>query len=242
MHDDIKQLLVLQDRDRQILRVREGLIRIPTERQQFEAQRAGAQASLDANKLRCKQIESDRKDLELQADAKKQQIEKYSVQQFQTKKNEEYRALGNEIDNCKQAINALEDRQIDLMEKAEQAALEGQARAKVAAETKKTVDGFMAELAAREENLKKEIEELEQQRQALADRIDESLLNRYQRLLEHRGANVVVGITHGVCGGCHMKLNPQILISCRAEKEVVNCHSCGRIVYYSPDMDLAEVD
>ena len=48
---------------------------------------------MDAAKHRLNSIESARKDLELQVEGKKQQIEKYSVQQFQTKKNEEFRAL-----------------------------------------------------------------------------------------------------------------------------------------------------
>ena len=53
--------------------------------------------------------------------AKKKLIEKYSLQQFQTKKNEEYRALANEIENCRKAIIKIEDQEIELMEQAEQA-------------------------------------------------------------------------------------------------------------------------
>ncbi len=76
---------------------------------------------MDAAKHRGKQIESDRKKLELDVEAKKSQIEKYGLQQFQTKKNEEYRALSHEIELCKEAIIKLEDQQIELMEKAEAA-------------------------------------------------------------------------------------------------------------------------
>ena len=56
------------------------------------------------------------------------------------------------------------------------------------------------------------------------------------------GATVVVGVQHGVCGGGHMKLPPQLLVTCQAEKELVGCSNCGRILYYTPDMDLALVD
>ena len=54
-------------------------------------------------------------------ESKKQLIEKYSLQQFQTKKNEEYRALGHEIDGCKAAISKLDDQQIEFMEQIEAA-------------------------------------------------------------------------------------------------------------------------
>src|SRR6266516_4276240 len=119
MLDVIEKLLVLQDRDRKITRIREELAHIPAERNELNAKLASAQNQLETAKTRVKQIESDRKKLELDVDAKKQQIERYSLQQFQTKKNEEYRALTHEIDMCKEAIMKLDDQQIESMEKIE---------------------------------------------------------------------------------------------------------------------------
>ena len=124
MLEAIEKLIILQDRDRKLIRLREELAHIPAERQQLQARAAAAQASLDTAKQKGKQIESDRKKLELDVDAKKQLIEKYSLQQFQTKKNEEYKALAHEIEMCKEAIFKLEDQQLELMEQAEQAQLE----------------------------------------------------------------------------------------------------------------------
>jgi uncharacterized protein len=49
----------------------------------------------------------------------------------------------------------------------------------------------------------------------------------------------VVGVQHGVCGGCHMRLPPQLVVQCQACKELVTCSNCGRILYYTRDMDLA---
>jgi predicted nucleic acid-binding Zn-ribbon protein len=39
-----------------------------------------------------------------------------------------------------------------------------------------------------------------------------------------------------------MKLPPQLLVMCQAEKELVACSNCGRILYYTRDMDLAVAD
>jgi predicted nucleic acid-binding Zn-ribbon protein len=39
-----------------------------------------------------------------------------------------------------------------------------------------------------------------------------------------------------------MRLPPQLLVECQAEKGIVTCSNCGRIVYYTADMDLAIVD
>ena len=65
---------------------------------------------------------------------------------------------------------------------------------------------------------------------------------RYERLVKSKGDNVVVGVQHGVCGGCHMRLPAQILVTCQAQQELVGCINCGRILYYTRDMDLAVVD
>src|SRR5678816_1349141 len=111
MLDVIEKLLVLQDRDRKILQTRDELAHIGPERQELLGRASGTQSRLEAAKQRVRQIESDRKKLELDVEAKKQQIEKYSLQQFQTKKNEEYRALSNEIENCKKEIVHIEDQE-----------------------------------------------------------------------------------------------------------------------------------
>jgi predicted nucleic acid-binding Zn-ribbon protein len=242
MRETIEKLLILQDRDRQILRVNNELSRIEPERHMLLTRASEATASLEAAKLRGKHIESDRKKLELEVESKKTQIEKYANQQFQTKKNDEYRALAHEIETCKQAIIKLDDQQIELMEKAELAQKDVQAANQTSNEAKKMVDGQVAALGEREQNLNKELAELVSNREQLLLAVDDVARSRYERLLKNKGATVVVGVQHGVCGGCHMRLPAQILVSTQANQELVTCINCGRILYYTREMDLAAVD
>ena len=242
MLDTIEKLLILQDRDRKIRRVQGELAHIEPERQALKFKAASAQAALDAGKNRVKELESNRKDLELEVEAKKELISKYANQQFQTRKNEEYRALAHEIELCKQAIFKLEDQEIALMEQAEAAQKEVVRATQILAEAKKLADEQLAALSSREANLKKELAELSTNRQELAAAVDDSARGRYDRLVKNKGENVVVGIQHGVCGGCHMRVPPQILVSCQAQQELVTCSNCGRILYYTPDMDLVAAE
>ena len=242
MLETIEKLLVLQDRDRKIHRVQEELAQIAPERETLRNRANSTQTQLDAAKNRVKQIESERKRLELEVESKKTQIEKYANQQLQTRKNEEYKALAHEIETCKGDIMKIEDSEIVLMEQTE-AAVKEVARANGEAnEAKKLADSLIAELGQREENFKKELAALQQGRAELASAVDESARNRYERLLKGKGDNVVVGINHGVCGGCHMKLQQQLIVSCQAQKEIVTCSSCGRILYYTHDMELATAE
>ena len=60
--------------------------------------------------------------------------------------------------------------------------------------------------------------------------MDDTARNRYERLMKSKGGNVVVGVQHGVCGGCHMKLPTQTMVTCQAQNELVSCINCGRIL------------
>jgi predicted nucleic acid-binding Zn-ribbon protein len=205
----------------------------------FQARATEAQTSLEQTKTRIKQIESDRKNLELEVEAKKQLIERYANQQLQTRKNEEYRALAHEIDTCKADIFKIENQEIELMEQAEAAHAQMAQANQAASQAKGLMEDQLAQLSAREQNLKKELDELSANREELAGAVDEGTRGKYERLFRNKGENVVVGVQHGVCGGCHMRVPPQLLVQCQGQQELVTCSNCGRILYYTRDMDLA---
>ena len=242
MLDLIEKLLVLQDRDRRILRSQAELAGIEPQRQSIQAKAAQARAAMEAAKLRGKQIESERKKLELEVEAKKELIAKYSNQQLQTKRNEEYRALTHEIDTCKEAISKIEDQELELMMQADEAqkAAVGATRASQEAERENTA--ALATLAELEKNLSQQLAESQSNRNDLAVAVEESALHRYERLLKQRGDNVVVGIDHGCCGGCHMRLPTQVLVSCRGDSGLNSCPHCGRILYFTRDMEMVVAD
>lgn len=242
MLETIEKLLILQDRDRKIRRLRSELAHIEPERQDFRAKDASAQAKLEDAKVRVRQLESDRKRLELDVEAKKQQIERYANQQLQTRKNEEYRALAHEIEMCKADITKIEDQEIELMEQAEQAQKEVARLSQEAAEANKLSAELVTRLGEREQNLKKDLAELESNREELAGAVEPGVRARYERLVKSKGEHVVVGVAHGVCGGCHMKLPAQVLVACQQEQEIVACTNCGRILYYTRDMNLVASD
>ena len=238
----IKNLLILQDRDRKIQRVETELNHIGPERAALQEKAKAAQIGHEAAKTKAKQIESDRKNLELEVEARKKLIEKYSLQQFQTKKNEEYRALAHEIDGCKKAIFEIEDQQIALMEKAEEAAREAAAAQKVSVELMKAADAQVKALGDREISLKKQLEELKSDHERLAGAVEESARAKYDRLRRSKSGTAVVGIDHGVCGGCHMKLTIAVILGVQGDQDIVSCPNCGRILYHSHEMDLTRTD
>src|SRR6185295_153490 len=137
-------------------------------RQIFRHKVADAQKALDNARERVKQLESDRKGLELEVETKKQLIAKYSLQQFETRKNEEYRALSHEIESCKEEIRKIEDRELELMEQAEAAQKEVGVKTQAAADMRKLSEDQIRQLDNREQSLKQELQDLETNREELA--------------------------------------------------------------------------
>ena len=242
MLDAIEKLLILQDRDRKVLHLHVELDALGPQRQMIQTRAAAAHAALEAAKVRGRHLEADRKKLELEVEAERQHIERYSIQQYQTKKNEEYRALAHEIPLAKDTIVKLEDRQLELMEQAEAVQKQVHAAGQTQEEAERIANKQQADLAAREESLKQELEKIEADRDRLTAGLDPAVLLRYERLRKSKGEKVVVGVAHGVCGGCHMRLPAQTLVTCQAEQEIVTCINCGRLLYYTRDMSLAVAD
>ena len=238
----IENLLILQDRDTRIHALEAEMEGFAPQRSRLQGQTAAGRARQEAAKTQLHHLESERKELELEVVAQQDLIAKYSLQQFQTKKNDEYRALTHEIENCKAEIVRLEDRQLELMEQAERTQQELREATRHLEAVTREADTQLAELAGREAELRARLAELTGGRAALAQQVEGLLLPRYERLRKSKGDRVVVGVEHGCCGGCHMKLPTQIVVHCQGALEVVACPNCARLLYYTTDMDLAVAD
>jgi predicted nucleic acid-binding Zn-ribbon protein len=228
----LEHLLVLQDRDRRIASLKAETARIPLEIAAVQKRVQDESAKLEAAKLQLKQIEADRKKLEIEAEGKRTQITKYRVQLNQIKSNVEYQALLKEINNAEQEIVHLEDIELELMDKTEQLQpLLKQEQVQLKELTAKG-ETEQADLKRRAQTAEKELVQLQGERQSLAAQADADLLARYDRLMKSKGDCAIVPILHGNCGGCHLNLPPQVVHNAKNGGEVVSCDYCGRILYW----------
>lgn len=233
----IGQLLVLQDRDRRLLRLRAELADVPLQRKRLQVRAAQTAAAHEEAKVHGRQVESDRKKLELEVKTKEEFIRKIETQQGATKSNDEYKRYTHQIATTHGEISALEDQELVLMEEADVAAKELAVAAGIAATQKADTDRQLGDLAAREDSLLKQAAALSVEREELASKVDEQVRGRYDRLLKTKGDNVVVGIANVTCGGCHMKVPQQLFVAAKAQTEIISCSSCGRMLYYTRDME-----
>ena len=172
MLEVIEKLLALQDRDQRLRAFHSELDSIPGEIKTKERLIADAAARLESAKTRAKEIEVAKKNLQLEAGTKRDQIARYKTQQMQTRKNEEFTALAHEIEAAEKVVSEIEDREVDLMEEAEGLKPKiAEADATFVSEKQK-YDAQIASLRGKGENLRERIVEFDGIRKTCAEGIE----------------------------------------------------------------------
>ncbi len=204
---------------------------MPQQRQNLEAQLAASVAALSALKSKAQHLEMDRKTLELDAGTRRESINRLKTQQYETRKNDEFRAMGNEIERYEKEIQRIEDQELELMDQAEKVKVEVAAEEKKASAARESIARQMADLDEKGKTLEGRLNALTTERTELSGKVDEDLLERFERLFGSKGDAAVVALEHEVCTGCHMKVTTQTAHRVRNGKEIVSCEQCGRILY-----------
>ena len=231
MHPDLEQLLVLQDRQQKIKQIQTEVETLPLQRKNLEQQLAASVAGVEALKQKARQVEMGRKKLELDVGTRTETISRLKTQQYQTRKNDEFQAIGHEIERYENEIRKIEDDELELMVEADKVKADLGVEEKKSASVKESVARQTADLEAKSKTLQSQLEELTKERAEIAGKIEEDLLSRFERLFKSKGDAVVVALEHEVCTGCHMKVTTQTAHRAKAGKEIVSCENCGRILY-----------
>jgi uncharacterized protein len=204
---------------------------MPLQRQNLEAQLAASAAALTALKSKGQHLEMDRKKLELDAGTRRESINRLKTQQYETRKNDEFRAMGNEIERYEKEIQSIEDQELELMDQSEKLKGELAIEDKKASGARESIARQMADLEEKGKTLQGQLDQLTAERTEIAGKVEEELLSLFERLFASKGDAAVVALEHEVCTGCHMKVTTQTAHRVKNGKEIVSCEQCGRILY-----------
>ena len=228
------QLLILQDRDIRRHGLDAQLKATPKEIAAVEAKIAAERGAIDSAKAEMRGLESQKKLLETEIGGNEERIAKYRTQQLSVKKNDEYQALGHEIENTVARNQELEGKELELMYAIDTARGRFQA---AEATLKQNITGHEAKISTLKErgaNLTAELATAEADFAAARAPLGEPDLRIYDRVAA-RNLPAVVVIRGGKCGGCHLKVSSEVESLARGKAPVVGfptCDQCGRIVYW----------
>ncbi len=235
MLPEVEKLLRVQHHDQKVKSIDKELAGIPLESEDIQERLVAEREALEAAKAAMQHTEVAIKSLELDVATRRESIGKLKVQQFETRKNEEYQRMGGEIERYQAEIAGLEDREIELMEKAEEQRAAFEAARGAFAESEASVKEELEDLDALAEKLRQDREAEQGERARHAAAVEEDVLETYERLFKSKNGVAVVGLVDEVCQGCHMKVVRSTVVEVKAEKRIAHCENCGRILYWWTD-------
>ena len=111
----LEKLLILQDRDQQRLSLEAQLKTVPGDVVRVQQKISTEKAAIDSARTEMRELEMQKKLLETEIGSAETKLAKYSTQQLQVRKNEEYQALGHEIESTKTVIEGMEEKELGIM-------------------------------------------------------------------------------------------------------------------------------
>jgi uncharacterized protein len=227
----IKDLLILQECDQKLLSIHRDLEKVPRDETHAKGLLTGDQALLAKAIDALRQCEVATKKIELDIGTRRNTIIRLKQQQFETRKNEEFTALGNEVVRYEKEIDQLETQELEHMEQADGLRAKVKEAEAQLARSQALVNEDLAALKTKSDQLHARREEGLDKRKALAAAIDADVLPLYERLMKTKNGSAVVQVVNGLCSGCHMKLVPTTVVKVMAATELTQCENCGRILY-----------
>jgi len=228
----LEKLIQLQKTDEVIQSLKVKSESIPDDIAGLDAKLNESRATVEKIKNKIKENELCIRKNESSIEECRQQQGKYRGQLFKLKSNREYLALKTEIDLLDGKISGYETEIIEMLEdtdtqKENLVKSEGELKEKT-----KTLNQEKNELSKVLEKVNTELIQSDSLQKKLESQIPEETLGKYQRISAKRGSGVSE-IKTGNCGGCYMKVRPQISAMVRANDQLINCEKCHRFLYWS---------
>ena len=240
MPSDLQHLVELQRVDVEAARLQSLLDAIPKTLARIESQLASARKRVEDARAALKAGEAEKRRHEHEIQSLNDQIHKFRGQSSGVKNNEQYKALLSEISHAEGEIAVHEEKIIEGM-------LAADALAARLAEAEAALQTESAEIERQKHDALRESEADQTALEAAQTRIhelragvEENLLSTYDRIRKSRG-NALAEVREQRCTACQVLLRPQVYSNLRASRDILQCDSCGRLLYYVPENNVVAV-
>jgi uncharacterized protein len=159
-------------------------------------------------------------------------IDDLKVKLNQVKKNDEYKALQNQIAHDNTAKGKIEEDILSALEDVENKTAEV---ARLEADAKR----FAADVTALQQQIdqqsvdhRAQLGELETAITNAEAAIPENHRDQYRRIVARYGADALAACEDSTCHGCFTAVTPQMMNELISNQSLIFCLSCGRLLYY----------
>jgi len=139
--------------------------------------------------------------------------------------------LQADITSLKKHLASIEDQELDAMLKVESAQSELQTVKEKLTQLKANRTNANKNMISEQESLTNDLADLKAERKATVSPVDSQVLETYETLRQQKRGLAVAEVIENTCGACGTTLNAALQQNIRHASELVNCPSCGRILY-----------
>ena len=226
VRDQFRFLLELQHADDRLRALALEEQKLPQRLQGYETACTEARQQLAQQHAAIEQSERQQRTLERELVGHQDALRKTQNKAHDVKTNKEYSAILAEIAAGRQRLEGLEDQLLALMEAADQ-----QRQASRVQEQR--VQAALREFAEQQQQMQQEQALLQrdmaaeqESRQHTVARLDGKLYEQYQKVGAQHGGRVVAQLQDGVCTGCYLKVQPQLISEIRLQTQLFTCPHC----------------
>lgn len=230
----LEKILILQDRDGRRIGLETQLQAVPKDVALVENKIAAEKTAIEEAKMELRQLETDKKLLETEIGSTEDKLGKYRTQQSAVKKNDEYQALGHQIETTEAEVSKMEEKELEIMYAIDESKKRFQAAEKVLQENIAGHEGKIVALGERKTNLESELATVQAEVAAAREPVEDRPLALYDRIAKLY-MPVCVPLKGGKCGGCHLKVSSEVESTSRSkslDNELATCDQCSRLVYW----------
>ncbi len=186
---------------------------------------------------RREQAEARKKELDEQVAGYAEQLKKSEAKRKAVKGQHEYTALLTEVDHAQREIRTREDELLLVEEALAQALADEKALAATSREEEAGYEEQMSEWRAEQARLSAEVKVAEKAAAEIRASVDKRLLGVFDRIAKMRNGVAVARVAMvasqtAACSSCNVRLRPQLLSDLRLSREILQCESCKRILYW----------
>ena len=143
----------------------------------------------------------------------------------------ELQDLQKDVASLKRHLETLEERQLEAMIVAETTESELQAAKKDLERVQSLLKDQNKDLSLESENLYRNLERLNSERQAVVTDMATQSLNIYDQLRRQKRGLAIATIADNSCAACGTTLTPSQQQNARSTSQLFHCPTCGRILY-----------
>jgi len=230
--EDLRLLVELQEIDQKVYELKKDRERLPVLVARAGEVHASAQAEAKSAQAEVDAAVKEKKAVDSEIQQETARLDKMKQRSSEIKNNKEYYAHLKEIEDCQKKITSLEDRTLELMEKAEKSEALLKEKKEALAVEQVSFEEEKTRIEKTFESGEAMLKELKQKRKAVLPKISKAAAEYYAQALKRYPDSAIVETVGGSCTGCRMMMPPQQYNNVRKGETVITCNNCNRILYF----------